>query len=160
MGSCGSSICCSGICLTVKKVNGNLLSFDVSNETIAKTNFPQWKIGTNVNLERSLRVGDEMGGHFVSGHIDDTVKVKKILEVDNSRLLQLSIKDKLRNYLVEKGSVTLNGVSLTVNYVKENFFEVNVIPFTWEKTNLRFLKNGSIVNIEVDLIARYLLNMK
>jgi len=156
----GSSISCSGICLTVKENHNNLLFFDVSDETVSKTNFSEWKVGTYVNLERSLRIGDEIGGHFVSGHIDDVSIVKNIFKVDDSRMIQLSLKKKLSKFIAVKGSVTLNGVSLTVNNIKNNFFEVNIVPFTWNKTNLSFLKNGSIVNLEVDLLARYLLNLK
>ena len=156
----GSSISCSGICLTLKEKDNNLLFFDVSDETISKTNFLEWKVGTYINLERSLRIGDEIGGHFVSGHIDDVAKVKNIIKIDNSRIIRFSLKKKLRKFLTEKGSITLNGVSLTVNNVKNSFFEVNIIPFTWNKTNFSSLKNGSTVNLEVDLLARYLLNLK
>ena len=131
----GSSISCSGICLTLKEKDDNLLFFDVSEETISKTNFSEWKVGTYINLERSLRIGDEIGGHFVSGHIDYVAKVKNIIKIDNSRVIRFSLKKNLRKFLTEKGSITLNGVSLTVNNVKNSFFEVNIIPFTWNKTN-------------------------
>ena len=156
----GSSILCSGICLTVNKINKNILSFDVSEETASKTNFLLWKENTIINLERSLRVGDEIGGHFVSGHVDDKIQVKNIFEMNDSKIIQFLFTKKLRKYIAEKGSVTLNGVSLTVNKVKKDYFEVNVIPFTWKNTNLCFLNNGSFVNIEVDLLSRYLLNLK
>ena len=154
----GSSILCSGICLTVKKIYKNVLTFDVSTETALKTNFLHWNKKTLVNLERSLRVGDEMGGHFVSGHVDDISEVLNITNVDKSKKVQLSMNNKISKYIVSKGSVTLNGISLTINNVEKKYFEVNIIPFTWQNTNFCFLKKGSIVNIEVDLLARYLLN--
>ena len=154
----GSSILCSGICLTVKKVFNKTLTFDVSSETALKTNFLHWDKNSYINLERSLRVGDEMGGHFVSGHVDDVIEIKNITNVDKSKKIQLSMNNKIRKYIVSKGSVTLNGVSLTVNDVEKKYFEVNVIPFTWENTNFSFLNKGSFINIEVDLLARYLLN--
>ena len=154
----GSSILCSGICLTVKKVFNDVLTFDVSSETALKTNFLHWDKKTYINLERSLRVGDEMGGHFVSGHVDDVVEIINITNIDKLKKIQLSMNNKISKYIVSKGSVTLNGVSLTINDVEKNYFEVNVIPFTWENTNFSFLNKGSIINIEVDLLARYLLN--
>ena len=154
----GSSISCSGICLTVCSFKNNLLKFEVSDETASKTNFKSWKIKTIVNLERSLKVGDEIGGHFVSGHVDDTVKVLKILKSDDSHILRLNLNKDLRDFIVKKGSVTLNGVSLTVNDVTSRYFEVNIIPFTWLNTNLSYASLGSDVNIEIDLLARYLIN--
>ena len=154
----GASILCSGICLTVKKIFDNVLTFDVSTETALKTNFLHWNQKTVINLERSLKVGDEMGGHFVSGHIDDVSEVINITNVDKSKKIRFSMNNKISKYIVSKGSVTLNGISLTINNVEKKYFEVNIIPFTWENTNFCFLKKGSIVNIEVDLLARYLLN--
>ncbi len=156
----GASILCSGICLTVKKINDNLLTFDVSKETASVTNFNHWKKNTFVNLERSLRVGDEIGGHFVTGHVDGVIKVKNISDIDKSKKVQLSVNKNLKKYIAEKGSITLDGISLTVNNVKENYFEVNIIPFTWNNTSFLYLKEGSPVNVEVDLLARYLLNYK
>ena len=142
----------------MKKIYKNVLTFDVSTETALKTNFLNWNKKTLVNLERSLRVGDEMGGHFVSGHVDDVSEVLNITNVDKSKKVQLSMNNKISKYIVSKGSVTLNGISLTINNVEKKYFEVNIIPFTWQNTNFCFLKKGSIVNIEVDLLARYLLN--
>ncbi len=154
----GASILCSGICLTVKQIKGNLITFDISEETASKTNFLSWKVGTMINLEKSLRVGEEIGGHFVSGHVDKTVEVIKINESEGSRLIRIKINHELKKHIVYKGSITLNGVSLTVNEVGQDFFEVNIIPFTWDNTNFNILKTGSILNLEVDLLSRYLLN--
>ena len=108
----GSSISCSGICLTLKEKDNNLLFFDVSDETISKTNFLEWKVGTYINLERSLRIGDEIGGHFVSGHIDDVAKVKNIIKIDNSRIIRFSLKKKIKKIFNGK----------RVNYLKWCFF--------------------------------------
>ena len=156
----GSSILCSGICLTVKKINGQVLLFDVSNETASVTNFKYWKKNSLINLERSLKVGDEIGGHFVSGHVDDVIIVENITSIDKSKKVKFSINNNLKKYIAEKGSVTLNGISLTVNKVGKNYFEVNIIPFTWDNTNFTQLKTGSLINLEIDLLARYLLNSK
>ena len=154
----GSSILCSGICLTVKQINKKILTFDVSDETIMKTNFSSWKKGTIINLERSLKAGDEIGGHFVSGHIDGVVKIKEMVEENESIRLRLNLTNKLKKFIAEKGSVALNGISLTVNKTGINFFEVNIIPFTWQNTNLNFLSVNSSLNIEIDLLSRYLIN--
>ncbi len=156
----GSSILCSGICLTVKKIDKKLLIFDVSDETIERTNFSSWKIGSIINLERSLKAGDEIGGHFVSGHVDDIAEIKDIKKINKSIRLRLSFKKKLQKFITEKGSVTLNGVSLTVNKTGKNYFDVNIIPFTWENTNFKFLSIGSTLNIEIDMLSRYLINYK
>ena len=117
----GSSILCSGICLTVKQINGQVLLFDVSDETATVTNFKYWKQNSYINLERSLKVGDEIGGHFVSGHVDDIIKVENITNIDKSKKVKFSINDNLKKYIAEKGSVTLNGISLTVNKVGKNY---------------------------------------
>ena len=154
----GASISCSGICLTLKNVSNNTLFFDVSDETIMKTNFSSWKKGTIINLERSLKAGDEIGGHFVSGHIDGVVKIKEMVEENESIRLRLNLTNKLKKFIAEKGSVALNGISLTVNKTGINFFEVNIIPFTWQNTNLNFLSVNSSLNIEIDLLSRYLVN--
>ena len=154
----GCSIACSGVCLTLTKKIENILTFDVRTETLEKTNLSDWKIGDTINLERSLRVGDEIGGHFVTGHVDTILKVKKIIEKDGSRILYLNLTDELAPYIASKGSITIEGISLTVNDVEDNFFNVNIIPFTWENTNLRNLKIGKFLNVEIDLLSRYLVN--
>ena len=156
----GSSILCSGICLTVKDINDQVLLFDVSDETASVTNFKYWKKDSLINLERSLKVGDEIGGHFVSGHVDDVIIVENITNIDKSKKVKFSINNNLKKYIAEKGSVTLNGISLTVNTVGKNHFNVNIIPFTWDNTNFMHIKKGSLVNLEIDLLARYLLNSK
>ena len=154
----GCSIACSGVCLTLTSKKDNILTFDVSKETMNKTNLSDWKIGNIVNLERALRVGDEIGGHFVTGHVDTVLEVIKIIEEDGSKILYINLNDKISPYIASKGSITIEGISLTVNDVKNDYFNVNIIPFTWENTNLSNFKVNDFVNIEIDLLSRYLVN--
>ena len=155
----GSSVCCNGICLTViskkKKKKYTQLSFDVSQETINCSNFNVIKKGDEINIEKSLRVGDEISGHFVFGHVDDTSKLISIKKVGDSHEIKLEISKKIKKFIAKKGSVSLNGISLTVNQVKNNFIVLNIIPFTWLNTNLKGLKIGDRINLEVDMLARY-----
>ena len=152
----GASTSCSGICLTLKKVSNNTLFFDVSNETQEKTNFSTWKVGSLINLEKSLKVGDELGGHFVYGHVDTTAVIRSIEKINGSYKIIFEINEAFLKYFASKGSVSVDGVSLTVNDVKKNFFTVNIVPYTWLHTSFRNYKTGTIVNIEIDVLVRYL----
>ena len=154
----GCSIACSGVCLTLTKKKSNILTFDVSKETMNKTNLSNWKIGNLVNLERALRVGDEIGGHFVTGHVDTVLELQKIIEEDGSRILYIKLNDEISPYIASKGSITIEGISLTVNEVNNDYFNVNIIPFTWNNTNLSKIKVHDFVNVEIDLLSRYLVN--
>ena len=154
----GCSISCSGVCLTLTKKKYNLLTFDVSKETMNKTNLSNWKIGDLVNLERALRVGDEIGGHFVTGHVDTVLELQNIIEEDGSRILYIKLNDEISPYIASKGSITIEGISLTVNEVNNDYFNVNIIPFTWDNTNLSKIKVNDFVNVEIDLLSRYLVN--
>ena len=154
----GCSIACSGVCLTLTKKKYNILTFDVSKETMNKTNLSNWKIGNLVNLERALRVGDEIGGHFVTGHVDTVLELQKIIEEDGSRILYIKLNDEISPYIASKGSITIEGISLTVNEVNNDYFNVNIIPFTWDNTNLSKIKVNDFVNVEIDLLSRYLVN--
>ena len=154
----GCSISCSGVCLTLTNKKYNILSFDVSKETMNKTNLSNWKIGDLVNLERALRVGDEIGGHFVTGHVDTVLELQKIIEEDGSRILYIKLNDEISPYIASKGSITIEGISLTVNEVNNDYFNVNIIPFTWDNTNLSKIKINDFVNVEIDLLSRYLVN--
>ena len=156
----GSSVSCSGICLTLKKIENNLLFFDVSNETASKTNFLDWKVGSYINIEQSLKVGDEIGGHFVYGHIDTTAIIKNLEKIQGSYNILFEIDSKFSKYIATKGSITIDGVSLTVNNISKNSFNVNIIPFTWDHTCFVFYKEDTIVNIEIDILARYLERLK
>ena len=155
----GSSICCNGVCLTVckiKKLKNKLeLSFDVSNETINCTNFSKLKIGSKINLEKSLRMGDEISGHFVFGHVDEVSKLLTIKRIKGSHQLKFSKSKKLSKYIAKKGSIAVDGVSLTINSSDSTSFSVNIVPYTWEHTNFNKLKVNSLINVEVDMLARY-----
>ena len=126
----GCSIACSGVCLTLTEKKENVLTFDVSKETMNKTNLSDWKIGSLVNLERALRVGDEIGGHFVTGHVDTVLELQNIIEEDGSKILFIKLNKEISQYIASKGSITIEGVSLTVNDVKNDYFNVNIISFT------------------------------
>ena len=152
----GASISCSGICLTLKKILKNTLYFDVSDETREKTNFSTWKVGTLINLEKSLKVGDELGGHFVYGHVDTTALIRSIEKINGSYKITFNINRKFLKYFASKGSVSVDGVSLTVNNVDKDFFTVNIVPFTWLHTSFKNYKTGTFVNVEIDILARYL----
>ena len=154
--SIGASISCSGICLTLKKVSNNILFFDVSDETREKTNFSTWKVGSLINLEKSLKVGDELGGHFVYGHVDTTATLKSIEKINGSYKITFDINRDFLKYFASKGSVSVDGVSLTVNDVGKDCFTVNIVPYTWSHTSFRNYKIGTVVNIEIDILVRYL----
>ena len=152
----GASIACSGICLTLKRKTDNILFFDVSDETASKTIFLNWKVGTIINLEKSLKVGDELGGHFVYGHVDTISKIKSIEKINGSYKITFIIQDEFMKYFSSKGSVSVDGVSLTVNEVFNKTFTVNIIPHTWANTSFFNFKVDTEVNIEIDILARYL----
>ena len=151
----GASICCSGVCLTVTDRSSDSFEVDVSEETLSRTTLQTWQEGTAVNLERSLRMGDEMGGHIVSGHVDGVAVIENITAVSDSHCLEISLPLHLAGFVAEKGSIALNGVSLTVNSVSENMFCVNIIEHTWKNTNLGDSALGSRLNLEIDMLARY-----
>ena len=153
----GSSVCCDGICLTITEIKNKILYFYVSNETLKKTNFKNLKKNQIINLEKSLIYGQRISGHFSQGHVDSTAIVKKISIIDNSWLIKFQILDKkLNKFLTEKASICINGVSLTISRIYENFFEINVIPHTLKLTNLNKLKHNSIVNVELDILSKYM----
>ena len=151
----GSSISCSGVCLTVLKIGESWFSVSASAETLSCTVLGEWSIGTLVNLERALQVGDELGGHLVAGHIDGVTSVVSVQPDGDSLRIRFQMSDWLRQYIVPKGSITIDGVSLTVNEVRAAYFEANVIPHTQKVTTLGNLQPGTPVNIEIDLLARY-----
>ncbi len=155
----GSSISCNGVCLTAHtiKKNGRFvdIDFDVSKETIKCTNLSDLKKGSLVNLEKSLRVGDEISGHFVFGHVDCATKILKINKINKSHQIALAITKETKKFITRKCSIALNGVSLTVNKVSNGTFSVNILPYTWKKTNFHSIREGEIINVEVDMLARY-----
>ncbi len=153
----GCSIACNGICLTLIEQKKSLLSFQASNETCEKTTLENWKIGEEINLEFALRAGDELGGHMVLGHVDGTAKILAIQPIKDSKKFTFSTKKELMKFIAEKGSVTLNGASLTVNEVKKNSFSVNLIPHTIANTAFKDAAVNDFINLEIDVIARYVL---
>lgn len=155
----GASVACNGVCLTVIEKEDSILSFDLSPETVSLTSFKDVKQGDNINLERSLKVGDELGGHYVSGHIDGVAEVQGLEKDGDNWMVTFKTKSDLAKYIAKKGSVCLNGVSLTVNNVDGEKFVVNIIPHTLKNTNLGELDTGKLVNLEVDIFARYIERM-
>lgn len=155
----GASIACSGVCLTVVETTSDSFVVDVSQETLARTTLSHWGQKTAINLEAALKIGDELGGHIVSGHVDGLAEIIEIEEISDSHKLVLEVSDDIKAFIAEKGSVCLDGVSLTVNQVRDNQFEVNIIPHTWQKTTLGQLQQGNHVNLEIDMLARYMARM-
>lgn len=154
----GASVACSGACMTVVD-KGNAkdrwFAFTASGETLSKTTLGDWKVGDRVNLERPMRVGDELGGHIVSGHVDDVAEIVSVLPEGESTRMIFQAPVSLARFIAPKGSVALDGVSLTVNEVDGTRFGVNIIPHTFEVTTFGHAKPGMKVNLEVDLFARY-----
>ena len=155
----GASIACSGVCLTVVDKGtddrGGWFAVDASAETLSLTNLGDWKEGSKINLERSLRVGDELGGHIVSGHVDGTADITAIAPEGDSKRFSFRVPQKLAKFVAAKGSVALDGVSLTVNEVEGDTFGVNLIPHTQEVTTFGGSEVGDKVNWEIDVLARY-----
>ncbi len=151
----GSSIACSGVCLTVVDKGADWFAVDVSTETILKTSLCNWEIGSLINLEPSLRLGDELGGHIVSGHVDGMAEIVSIRKDGDSHRVRIKIPSHYSPYIAVKGSIAINGVSLTINHISDNEFEVNIIPHTWHHTTFGTRKVGDMVNFEIDMMARY-----
>ncbi len=151
----GASIACAGCCLTAVAVGPDWFAVEVSGETLSKTGLGGWAEGSRVNLERSLKVGDELGGHFVSGHVDGQGTVRDVREEGGSHRVTVEVPAPLARFIAPKGSVAIDGVSLTVNEAEGPRFGVNIIPHTWSATTLGGLRPGSAVHIEIDMLARY-----
>lgn len=160
----GASIACSGVCLTVVDKGDGWFAVDASGETLGRTALGGWQAGTRINLERALKVGDELGGHIVTGHVDGVGKITSIVPEGASRRIQFLAPKTLAAYIAQKGSVTIDGISLTVNGVEDSadgvLFDVNVIPHTQGCTTLGQSKTGDPVNIEIDVLARYVARLK
>ena len=152
----GDSIAVNGVCLTVVSMQGDRVYFDVSKETLDRTSIGIAKVGSEINMEKALAVGDRLGGHFVSGHVDGMGECIKRETSARSIIFQFRVPRNLERYIAEKGSICIDGVSLTVNVVSQDIFEVNIIPHTLEETVIKDYQVGKRVNIEVDVIARYL----
>ncbi len=154
----GESIAVNGVCLTVVKIDRNILEFDLSEETLSRSNLRFLKRGDYVNLERALRLSDRLGGHILQGHVDFTSPIVKLQRTGEHWSLVVEIKPGYEMYFVEKGSIGIDGISLTINKVERQFIYINVIPHTYQNTNLRFRKTGDMVNVEVDIVGKYVVN--
>ena len=152
----GASVSHAGCCLTVVDKGPGWIAVEVSGETLSKTTLGDWTEGRQVNLERAARLGDELGGHIVSGHVDGVGEVVSTTAEGGSHRIAVRVPRPLHRYIAPKGSITVEGVSLTVNEVEDDVFGVNIIPHTWEVTTLGQLTTGSRVNLEIDMLARYL----
>ena len=156
----GTSIAINGVCLTLiyfkKRQKIYDLQFDISPETLKVANLKKNKVGDLFNVEKSLKYGDEIAGHFVQGHVDDIGKVKTISKIKNSWKIWIEVKQKFKKYLIKKGSISINGISLTINEIKKNMIRVDIIPHTFKKTNLKNIKINETVNIEYDLLMKFL----
>jgi riboflavin synthase len=151
----GASVCCNGCCLSVVEKGANWMAFEVSGETLSVTTLGQWQVGTKVNLERALKVGDELGGHLVSGHVDGVGRIVDQHPDGGSIRVTFGAPRALMRFIASKGSIAVDGISLTVNEVTDTTFGVNIIPITQEVTSLGSTKTGSAVNLEIDQVARY-----
>jgi riboflavin synthase len=152
----GASVSHAGCCLTVVEKGEGWFAVEVSGETLAMSTLGDWTEGRRVNLERAAKVGDELGGHIVSGHVDGIGEVLSVAEEGGSHRVSIRAPKPLRRFIAPKGSITIEGVSLTVNEVEDDVFGVNLIPHTWDVTTLGELKPGARVNLEIDMLARYL----
>jgi len=151
----GDSICCDGVCLTLVSYRKKILEFYLSNETLNKSRFRSIKLNDIINIELPLKFGQNISGHICQGHVDTVGKVNSIKKIDKSNVYNIKIKKKYIKYLIEKASVLINGVSLTIAKVKKNFFEIWIIPHTLKLTNLKKLKKNDYVNIEIDILSKY-----
>lgn len=152
----GDSIATNGICLTVVELTGQGFAADVSNETLRRTCLKTWQVGTRVNLEKALMPTSRLGGHIVSGHVDGLGEIISFKPDARSLQYQVRAPDSLAKYISEKGSITVDGISLTVNAIDGATFSLNIVPHTVQETNVGEWQTGSVVNLEVDLLARYL----
>ena len=155
----GESVSCDGVCLTLIRIKKKSFLFYLSKETLSRSNFNEAKIGKYINIEKSLHHGKKISGHYTQGHVDSTSTVKSIKIIDKSWNVNFTLEKKYRKLIVEKGSISINGVSLTVSKVRKNSFQITIIPHTLRLTNLINLKRGEKVNVEFDLVGKYLNNI-
>jgi riboflavin synthase len=151
----GDSISVNGVCLTAEKKKDNILTFSATKQTLKETNLGKLKTGDSVNLERALKAGDRIGGHLLSGHIDFTTVLLSLVKRSNSAVLELKVPEKYKKYVVEKGSIAVEGISLTIGEIKNNLIKIYLIPYTLNNTTLKNKKPGCLLNIELDMIGKY-----
>ena len=154
----GMSICCDGVCLTLVNLNNKVMEFYLSNETLIRSKFKKVKIGDYINIETSLKYGNKISGHIVQGHIDCVSKVNFIKKIDKSYLLDFFMSSKDRKNLVEKASIAINGISLTISRKTQKGFQIWVIPHTIKLTNLSKIRKNDLVNVEIDILSKYVRN--
>ena len=152
----GTSISCDGVCLTLISCKGNVIEFYLSNETLNKSKYRNIRIGNEINLELPLKFGDNISGHICQGHVDTVGKVIKVTKIDKSFVLEIKINKKYRKNLVPKASILVNGVSLTISKIKKDSFEIWTIPHTIKLTNLSKISKNDLVNIEIDILSKYI----
>ena len=155
----GTSIACSGACLTLDSYRKKSIKFYLSKETLNRTTFKKSKKGDIINLEKSLKFGQRISGHFVQGHVDTICKIKNIKIIGKSWLITFILEKKYRKYIVDKGSISINGVSLTISEINKDGFKIAVIPKTLELTNIIYLKKNDFVNVEFDILGKYIKNL-
>lgn len=153
--SIGDSVAVNGVCLTVTALHNRVFIVDVMRETLERSNLLYLQKGHKVNLERALRLGDRLGGHLVSGHVDGVGRIRSVLPVENAKLIEVAAPRPIMKYVVPKGSIAVDGISLTVVDCGSDFFTVSIIPHTFKETTLGERRNGDAVNLEVDMIAKY-----
>ena len=154
----GVSISCDGVCLTLMSIKNNVMEFYLSKETIQRSKFKYIKINDEINLELPLRHGQKISGHICQGHVDTVAKILSIKKIDKSYLFDFQVKTKERKNLIEKASICVNGISLTISKLTKNGFQIWIIPHTFKLTNLSKLKKGNLVNIEIDILSKYVRN--
>ena len=154
----GMSISCDGVCLTLIKIEKKNMEFYLSNETINRSKFKNIKINEQINLEQPLKYGQKISGHICQGHVDTVGKVRSIKKIDKSYLFDFEINSKERKNIIEKASICINGISLTISKITKDGFQIWVIPHTFKLTNLSKLKKNSLVNVEIDILSKYVRN--
>ena len=155
----GESVSCDGVCLTLIRIKKKSFLFYLSKETLKRSNFKNAKVGKRINIEKSLHHGKKISGHYVQGHVDTTSIVKSIKIIDKSWNVVFGLEKKYKKFIVEKGSISINGVSLTISKIRANSFQITIIPHTLKLTNLINLKRGDKVNVEFDMVGKYLNNI-
>ena len=155
----GESVSCDGVCLTLIRIKKKSFLFYLSKETLKRSNFKNAKVGKRINIEKSLHYGKKISGHYVQGHVDTTSVVRNIKIIDRSWNVVFGLEKKYKKFIVEKGSISINGVSLTISKIKANSFQITIIPHTLKLTNLINLKRGDKVNVEFDMVGKYLNNI-
>jgi riboflavin synthase len=157
--SVGDSIAVNGLCLTAKDLSNDFFDVDVMTDSIKVSNLESLDVGEFVNLEKAMKLGDRLGGHMVSGHIDGKARIEKIVKENGSYRFFIKIYNDLDKYIVHKGSITLDGISLTISENKKDMIQVSIIPHTWEHTTMKLKKVGDIMNVEVDMMFKYVEKM-